>query len=252
MNPFIMTEEWLHQNYGSNSEQQEESAKDWLRKWGTNVSASNIEAWARWKHLVEYQVNTLDIVPRCLDRIGTEFESELKAHRFVNLLRVPNAEYYEAVLKQVKPTNILELGVGGDSAISTAIFLSYIEDVPNGTVLSVDRNPLGKTFERYSKFPQWRFMQDDSLNVLRSVKDIHYDLIFVDTIHSFEHTLAEFEEASKITDNILVDDATFEGNDFDALPGGVKRACEEFDKERDDWVYVNTGIDSIGFFTRKE
>ena len=62
-------------------------------------------------------------------------------------------------------------------------------------------------------------------------------MVFIDTIHSYLHTLEEIRLSSKLTVNILLDDANFVGNDFDIEPGGVKRAIKEWLMERDglDW-----------------
>lgn len=250
---FTLTEQWLFNNYGSVYGGQEETTDQWLRQYGKDVTEDQIKAWKRYKHCAEYQVNTPDIVPQALARVGTEFETELQAHKFINCLRVPgpSVSYLEA-LKTVSPCSILELGVGGDSAISTAIFLAEIENKENRKMVSVDRNPLGMTWLRYKNNSFWQFVQADSLEVLRDAisQGVKYDLVFIDTIHSYEHTLKEIKMASQITDNILLDDTLFPGNDFDTQPGGVKKALEE-------WVAENntgwelTDYNGVGLLRKK-
>lgn len=236
---FIMTREWLHKYYGSQPNQ-EQQAKDWLLKYGQNVTPRQAEEWRFWKHLIEYQPNTNDIVQQCLDKITGffEFESELQAHRFVNMLRVPLSASYEAALSIVQPKTILELGVGGDSGISTSVFLAYVEK--NGNYLqSIELNPLGMTGERYKEHlgKIWRFKYDDSCTwlVQKIAEDYRYDMIFIDTSHTYEQTISEMKYASQITMNMLMDDALFEGNANDKIQGGVKRAIAEWIEDYKDW-----------------
>lgn len=229
---FIVTEEWLKENYGSANKGQELQASMWLSTYGVGITLEKDLEWQKWKHLIEYQVNTNDIVPLTLEMIGKKYDSELQAHRIINLMRVPLASSYEQALEVVRPITILELGVGGDSAISTAVFLAYIEGV-RGRLFSVDINPLGKTWDRYRKYaeqatPLWKFKQDNSINVLKKAVNtkVRFDMVFIDTSHSYSPTVQEIELSSQISNNILLDDATFEGNPGDDVPGGVKRAIE--------------------------
>lgn len=260
---FTLTKEWLFQNYGSRKEGQKEQTKEWLLKYGKDVPPHKLDEWSNWKHLSEYQVNTNDIVDRCLDMIGKEYPSELYVHRLVNLLRVPYGFAYDNIVREYKPKTILELGVGGDSAISTAIFLAWMDEVYREVLytpedktiglISVDRNPLDTTWLRYNKFPFWRFIQGDSVNVLNDFeeKDTWWEMIFIDSIHSFTHTMKELNFASRMTNLILCDDATFEGNDFDPEPGGVKRAIKEWVELNKDWKVVDClGYDSVKLLKR--
>ena len=238
---FKLTRAWLMEYYGSLPSQVDQT-RDWLMKYGRNFTPiDKIEEWSQFKHLSEYSINTHNIVDDCLGAVGNEYETELEAHRLVNLLRVPLASSYEEALKIVNPRLILELGVGGDSAISTAIFLRHVEKVTGivkGQLDSVDINPLGMTRRRYSPFSDiWTFTQDDAMKILSLAadKNIRYDMVFIDTSHSYIPTVVEMFFASKVSDAILMDDATFEGNENDLESGGVKRAIEEWCRNYPEW-----------------
>jgi predicted O-methyltransferase YrrM len=243
---FTMTKPWLRKHYGSANPSQAKQSRDWLQKYGKNVPDAALEEWSKWKHLIEYQVNTEDIVAQALSRVDTEFKSELDAHRFLNLMRVPQAVNYEKALEIVKPITVLELGVGGDSAISTALFLAYLEGCQDGHLTSIERNPLGTTWIRYGRVSHWKFIQTDSVKFLTEQQSSRFDMIFIDTIHSYTHTMKELELSSKITNAILCDDIQFEGNQDDPEPGGVKRAWEEWMEHNPKWepivLHNNIGL----------
>lgn len=243
---FRMTKAWLRKNYGSANPGQVKQSREWLQKYGKDVPDAALDEWSKWKHLIEYQPNTPDIVAQALSRVDTDFESELQAHRFLNLMRVPLAVHYEDALREINPTTVLELGVGGDSAISTSVFLAYLEGVQGGHLTSVERNPLDTTWTRYGQVSHWKFILGDSVVYLESQQREQFDMIFIDTIHSYTHTLRELELSSNITSAILCDDIQFEGNANDDEPGGVKRAWEEWTEANPVWepiiLHNNVGL----------
>ncbi len=237
---FIMTNDWLMKYYGSQPNQ-EQQAKDWMLQYAKDfITPRQMEEWKIYKHLIEYSPNTRDIVRQCLDKITGlyEFESELQAHRFVNMLRVPLSASYEEALEIVKPRTILELGIGGDSGISTAVFLAYVEKA-GGKLNSIDLNPLNMTGIRYEQYlgSLWEFKYDDSVTFLstRKAKGIRFDMIFIDTSHTYEHTMNELNIAYQLTNFMLMDDATFEGNATDKVQGGVKKAIVDWSSQNQGW-----------------
>jgi hypothetical protein len=151
---FILTEQWLKDNYGSDLPHDIAFVKDHLQRFGTNVPNDKLDKWSHWKHLSEFQQNNPNLVEIALSWIGKEFKSELYAHREIGLLRYPKqADGYLAV-DRYQPKTILELGLGGDMGISTGTFLSYLEEV-GGKMTSVDLVIRGKAYDRYKKFPFW-------------------------------------------------------------------------------------------------
>ena len=250
---FILTEEWLREFYGSNGPDQVRTTRNWLLRYGKDVPEDKLELWSEFKHLAEYQVNTPDIVDMALNMLGTTHPDVYHVHALLNKMRVPVAfESYHEVLLKHNPCTILELGVGGDSAISTACFIYHLTHMNNPQLTSIDINPLGMTWERYKDVSFWHFIESDSVDMLvrYASAQAHFDMVFIDTIHSYTHTKRELEFASKITRRMLMDDATFEGNDFDPEPGGVKRAIEEWLKENDNWVITEYGGGSVALLER--
>ena len=238
---FTLTQDWLRRYYGS-KDNQKKDAENWLLRHGKNVPKDKIDAWSYYKHLIEYQPNTPDIVPQCMNAIGTEFRSELEAHSWVNSLRCPTpARAYKEVLELVQPNSILELGVGGDSAISTGVYLAFLEEQEASRMLSIDYHKLETVWERYKDVPFWTFEQKDSVQALIDLERDYrnFDLIFIDTIHSYTHTLEELEKSAKMTFYICLDDCDFQGNDFDPEPGGVKKALEVWLEGNKDWRRVD-------------
>jgi len=238
---FTLTRDWLFKYYGSTGAGQLFWTARWLQNHGVNVEPGQPEAWKEWKHLVEYQPNCHDIVPQCLAMIGSAFESELEAHAKINYLRVPNhADAYNEACEEYKPRTILELGVGGDSAISTAQFLRHIEKMGGGRVLSIDLNPLDTTWVRYKNCEFWTFRQADSLVVLEEqvTAGARWDMVFLDTLPYYQHTLKEMGLACQITNHILLDDITMEALEHDK-EGGKNKAVMEWVPDHEDWERID-------------
>ncbi len=250
---FEVTREWLFINYGSSGVGQKEQTKKWLIQYGINVPPELLDQWSDWKHLSEYQVNTHAIVPLCLWMIGKKYSSELAAHKLINNLRyAPGIGYSEAV-RYVGPATILELGTGGDSAISTAMFLHGIEEKEGRQMISIDRNPLGSTFVRYGKFDFWNFVQSDSVEYLRKciMENKRFDMVFIDSIHTYLHTAKEMELSSQITNCILLDDINDpKDTENPKDKGGVVRAVKEWRENERGWNYIEVSA-WVGMFLKK-
>jgi predicted O-methyltransferase YrrM len=238
---FVLTKEWLFQYYGSKYPGQVEQSRKWLLTHGKNVTEEQADDWKDWKHLIEYQPNTEDIVPQCLAKIGHRFFTELAAHAWVNYLRVPaHANSYRVALERWKPKTILELGTGGDSAISTSQFLRHIESMGEGELLSIDLNPLGVTWERYKDVPFWNFIQADSIDILNQQVALKkkWDMVFLDSLPFYQHVLKELDRACLITDHLLLDDITMEALEHDK-EGGKNRAVLEWVPAHPEWERID-------------
>jgi len=102
---------------------------------------------------------------------------------------------YEFAL-EIKPENILEIGVGSKGQ-STKIFLSALKENNKGRLISIDDNKrqllykdIESEFEGY-----WKMYVGNSHNeaIFEKVKDIEFDLMFIDGDHSYDGVKKDFE-----------------------------------------------------------
>lgn len=104
-------------------------------------------------------------------------------------------------------------------------------------LISVDRHPLSHVWLRYREYPFWHFIQGDSITVMKKLFKLEmdslpswYDMIFIDSSHTFPHTLCEITQASCMTHAILLDDTTM---------AEVKQSLDEFLKEHSEWLRID-------------
>lgn len=190
-----------------------------------------------WPDTEHYDQNSPGIMEKAKDVDQRFYKSRLEKSFWLNVLRVPLCISYLAACAKVRPSSILELGTGGDSAHSTGIFLYWLELLPScGFLVSVDRHPLSHTWPRYRDNVNWQFVQGDSINVLHALIEkrlpirMHFDMIFIDSSHNYPETLAELKQASMLTNSLLLDDTTFPG---------VKQALDEWHPQNQDWLRVD-------------
>lgn len=244
---------WMLEHYGHNGE-------DELNRYG------------EFAQLGIYEQNTPGIVDIAHRAANAHQRSELALHQYLSFIRHPQGLTHTVALNIVWPKTIVELGIGGDMGISTSIFLHWCEQV-GGKLYSCDRNPpawTGRRYEEYQKSGLWLQTQCDSLDFLRgpAIPD-NPDMIFIDTIHTFKHTMEELAAAAELTDAMLMDDAKYvgyvdgvDGNieevspidraDIEASePGGVKRAIEVWLQEHPEWEKVNLGFPNVALLLRQ-
>jgi predicted O-methyltransferase YrrM len=87
--------------------------------------------------------------------------------------------------KSYDKVRVLELGTRTGN--STVAFLAAAEAV-NGHVTSVDIDPLHPEMHFLAECPRWTFIQGSDLEVQ---VPLEVDVLFIDTSHEYEHTLAE-------------------------------------------------------------
>ena len=129
------------------------------------------------------------------------------------------------IAKKLEARKIIELGVR--KGISTQALLIACKEL-NGHLWSVDIEPCVETVKRIkslglNKF--WTFTVQDDLDFIKSWENGLVDVVFIDTSHTYEHTLAELNMYSKLVreGGVLV------LHDVNAPKyPGVKRAIKDF------------------------
>ena len=157
--------------------------------------------------------------------------------------RFPPSLYYrflEALAQRKQPNLSVELGLcGGGASLHMAI------GWPFGKVIGVDirleyPDNISFILEHY---PNFEFWQMDSVESASDIVD-DVDILFIDTVHTYEQTMAEFGAywPRMAKDSIVVlDDLFREGMDrvWDELPG--------LEKIRLDKLHVGGGPTDGGF-----
>lgn len=136
-------------------------------------------------------------------------------------------QHHIGLLYSLARGNVLELGTRG--GVSTAALLAGVE-ARGGHLYSIDIDDCSHLFEH----PQWTFVQGSSVDeeTPRRLYEIvggggvpsrGFDLLFIDTIHTYEHVLAELELWARTVvmgGHILL-------HDPETFPG-VRRAVRDF------------------------
>lgn len=100
---------------------------------------------------------------------------------------------HDTVLEQPACGHVIELGVR--SGVSTSALLSAVQIRQYGCLVSIDiEMPTSPPLWAYHT--QWHFLQGDDLDPAIVAKAAVYfpegiNVLFIDTIHTYEHTLAE-------------------------------------------------------------
>ena len=204
----------------------------------TQKNNSNAFDMDVWKDNADYDQNSPGIMDRAMDLDKRCFHSDADKTFWLNVLRVPICASYLAACAKVMPHRILELGTGGDSAHSTGMFTYWLSNITNdGVLISADRHPLSHAWLRYRNYSFWHFVQGDSLTVMKALRNdeirglpTSFDMIFIDSSHTYPHTLKELEQASGMTNAILMDDTTVDE---------VKQSLDEFLIGNKEWLKVD-------------
>lgn len=113
----------------------------------------------------------------------TEHESDIRGHL---------SWIHRRAAQPGRAVNVIELGVRGGN--STAALLAAVQLNPNSVMVSVDiEDPV--TPVHWAWHPQWTFLLGDDTDpaVFAAVTSrvLAADLLFIDTSHTYDHTLAE-------------------------------------------------------------
>ena len=141
----------------------------------------------------------------------------------------------------VNPT-IIELGVR--TGVSSAIWLAAIEQEGEGLLWSVDvERPHGNYVDLIRDHPNWQFHMADDLEIADQAPEA--DILFIDTSHSYAHTLAELvayvphlrPEGVVFLHDSNVDHAAVED---EGNPWPVRRAIDTYISEHPEWSVDHT------------
>jgi Methyltransferase domain len=135
---------------------------------------------------------------------------------------------HEIALRYPAPM-VLELGVR--SGNSTSAFLAAVEKAGGGHVWSMDTEPPQVPFAGWLRSGQWTFLQGDDMAAGAPFDPFMFDVLFIDTSHFYEHTLAElrkFVPFVKPGGTVLLHDTLLEHVDDEPLPFPVTLAVASF------------------------
>ena len=102
-------------------------------------------------------------------------------------------QFIGSLIKMNGYKNVLEIGVfEGETSVK------MIEALPiGGKYTGIDINDYRKLdFNKAGK--GWNFILGESINVLKTMPENHFDFIFVDGDHSWENILPEFKEIERV------------------------------------------------------
>ena len=103
----------------------------------------------------------------------------------------PPSVYYRylALIALKKPAKLfVELGTCGGGCSRTVAIKS-----PNTQVISIDVHKHDTVTQMEPQLPNFRFIKGDSIDLAKIVgPQCPIDLLFIDTIHTYEHTMNEF------------------------------------------------------------
>lgn len=138
-----------------------------------------------------------------------------------------------------RASTIVEFGVR--SAVSTWAFLDGLPG--DGRMWSVDIVE-SRVPPRVYEDPRWTFIVgDDRDATVRAVLPDHADLVFIDTSHEYEHTVAELAIADSFHPNVILM--------HDAHWDGVERALNELTVHLPHWTLtrIDEARDAGGDFS---
>lgn len=109
--------------------------------------------------------------------------------------RFPPSLYYRflrLLTKELKPKVAVELGVSGGGG---SLYMAWGNARTKVIGIDIVEDHKERTDYIKAKFPNFQLLIGDSIELARSVYEKHgkIDLLFIDTDHTYERTIAEFE-----------------------------------------------------------
>ena len=151
-------------------------------------------------------------------------------------------ETMTAAARHYDNPTIIELGVR--TGVSSAIWLGAIEQGGGGLLWSVDvENPHGNYVDLIRDHPNWDLHVSDDLEI--EPESPTCDILFIDTSHSYAHTLAEliaYAPHVQPEGIILLHDSNVEhaAVEDEGNPWPVRRAIDSYMEENPGWSVDHT------------
>jgi predicted O-methyltransferase YrrM len=145
------------------------------------------------------------------------------------------------LVTQLKPQQILELGTGSKGIATRAMLAGLIFNGEGGQITTVEIDDSNRLRSAHEKLHEklWQmggaemvsFLYCDDL-ILTCVT--RFDMIFLDTNHTFDHTLKELQKFSAWTSLIVCHDTKVDSD----MPHAVQQAIDKFQECNPEWHTV--------------
>ena len=151
--------------------------------------------------------------------------------------------FFRLLTERMKPRCSVELGLGGGGC-SLHMALGY----PNGRVIGIDRRNIYPAHFAHviETCPNFEFWHMDSIEAATRYEGMALppvDILFIDTLHTYERTMAEFAawESLLASDAVVILD--------DLFRGGMDRVWQELpgEKARFDLLHIGGESTDGGF-----
>ena len=151
------------------------------------------------------------------------------------------------IVSWLKPKQILDLGTGGKGIATRAMLTGLIFNGDGGHITTVEENEsyyrqahlqLKENIALMGGAEMVAFVYCDDLNFANPNLD-RFDMIFIDTNHTIDHTLKELEKFSVWTSLIVCHDTQVNAR-------AVQQAIDKFLESRPEWKNVEVSGTPIG------
>jgi predicted O-methyltransferase YrrM len=139
------------------------------------------------------------------------------------------------LVTQLKPRQILELGTGSKGIATRAMLAGLIFNGEGGLITTVEINDSDRLRSAHEKLHEklWLMGGNEMVSFLYCDDLLltcfrRFDMIFIDTNHSYDHTLKELEKFSAWTDLIVC-------HDTQVNERAVQQAIDKFLESHPEW-----------------
>jgi hypothetical protein len=129
----------------------------------------------------------------------------------------------------------------------------YLVDVFNGKASNFNKSYEDASVleslvrNKFSHSPEVVVIKQDSISFLQSMPDLFFDFIYIDTVHSYEHTAKELNESYRVIKN----NGLICGHDYCPMFNGVIDAIKDFIQAKGLLLTITTEHDFPSFIISK-